>query len=156
MLRRYTPLKRKTPLPRGKAPARGKPLRRSTKPIRSRKAPAKVADKARFKLMRGLLCVACAQLQGVPPAYPEGCDVSHLKSGDRRIGHDHSLLECPWHHRGVPPWGHTQQSARKAWGPSRAKSPRAYAERFGTDERLLELTNQALERRRQNTVGGSA
>jgi len=120
------------------------------------RAQAKLSDRERFKLMNGLACVACQQLSGVPLAYPEGCDVSHLKSGDRRIGHQATLLECPWHHRGVPPFGYTQQGARKVWGPSRAKSTRAYHAAFGSDEELLKLTNRAIERRRQNTVGGRA
>ena len=136
-----TPIKRRTPIARSK------------KPIRNRgKQPHTVADRKRFQTMQGLLCVACAQLD-VLPAYPEGCDVSHLKSGNSRIGHDATLLECPWHHRGVPPTGHTQESARQIWGPSRALTPAAYVVWFGTDTKLLALTNAALERRRQRTVG---
>lgn len=88
-----------------------------------------------------------------PPAYPEGCDVSHLKSGNARIDHQHTLLECPWHHRGVPPAFHSQQSARKVWGPNRAQHPRQYAERFGDDRTLLALTNKALAQRKARTVG---
>lgn len=115
---------------------------------------AKVSDRGRFASMAGLPCVACAQLKDVGPAYPEGCDVSHLKSGNRRRGHQATLLECPWHHRGVPPWGFTRQGARDRWGPSRAVSSRAYHDRFGNDAMLLERTNAALEARRRRTVGG--
>ena len=135
-----TPIKRRTP------------IARSSKPIRKGgKTPHTVVDTKRFQTMQGLICVSCAQLD-IPPAYPEGCDVSHLKSGNLRIGHDHSLLECPWHHRGVPPFGYTQLGARKRWGPSRAKSTRSYRATFGDDQHLLDLTNQAIRLRKARTV----
>lgn len=109
---------------------------------------ARKADRQRFELMRGLCCVACSKVG----AFSE-CDVSHAKSGNRRRGHLFTMLECPWHHRGVPPAGATIQQARERLGPSRALEPRAYRERFGDDEHLIGLTNQALEQRRHSTVG---
>jgi hypothetical protein len=109
------------------------------------------ADRQRYELMRGLNCVACAQVG----AFHE-CDVSHETNGGRRTGNENTMLECPWHHRGVPPWGCTQQGAHKRLGPSRARNPRAYHAKFGSDEQLLELTNKALQARRDRTVGSAA
>ncbi len=69
------------------------------------------------------------------------CDIHHLTSGGRRMGHAYTIGLCPWHHRGVPSPADDFGS-----GPSLAYSKRAFNEAYGTEITLLEETNKLLER----------
>lgn len=105
------------------------------------KRSATARQRRRFQALQDMGCIACRQL-----GHYRQVDVSHLLSGGRRRGHDATIGECPWHHRGVPPDGMSTGQAEQALGPSRARSPRRYRERFGTDDELLAMTNDYLAR----------
>jgi hypothetical protein len=104
-------------------------------------APTK-DQRAHFDLLHQLGCVVCFVYfkQFRPP------DISHLLSGGVRIGHDGTIPECVWHHRGVLPDGYNDTTARKILGPSRAHGAKPYAERFGTDTELREMTGALLSK----------
>lgn len=99
----------------------------------------KKADVDRFQKMQSVGCVAC---------YIDGqrgvqCDVHHVLSGGRRIGHQATIGLCPWHHRGISNLG--AQAASQLYGPSFARDPRQFKERYGTEVALLKLQNELLE-----------
>ncbi len=60
-------------------------------------------------------CVACYQ-NGV---YGQPGDIHHLLNG-YRLGHSWTVALCPWHHRGQPPGGLTNEQATELAGPSLA------------------------------------
>ena len=90
------------------------------------------ADIARFDAFQRIGCIACRLLghYSVP-------EVHHLKSGNRRRGHQFTVPLCPAHHRQVG-WNEAMH------GPSLARSPRKFHAMFGTDEELLSKTNELL------------
>jgi hypothetical protein len=99
------------------------------------------ADRERFRLLQVIGCLPC-RIDGRPwvPA-----DVHHLLSGGRRRGHAFTLPCCPHHHRGlIPPDCRNQREAEERYGPSLAVSPKAFQERYGTEEELLETVNLML------------
>lgn len=98
-----------------------------------------VAERHRMNRFRDVGCVACYK-RGI---YMEP-DVHHLLSGGRRRGHRFTIPLCPGHHRAVFPYGY--KDFREVHGPSMAKEPRAFRAEFGTDEELLKLTDELLER----------
>lgn len=97
----------------------------------------------RFTRFQDIGCLCCA-MEGyldVP------VDVHHLVDrGDRaKSGGDAATLPiCPWHHRGVPPSGFTEDTARGYAGPSLALQKKRWKERYGTEREVLELTNMLL------------
>lgn len=103
------------------------------------------AEQARFDAMkeRGV-CIACL-LRGTQPDYPQHIEIHHLLSGNRRIGHMATASLCPWHHRGVPPWGWGDAEALGHLGPSLAKGSKPFRAEFGADAELLEIQNGLLE-----------
>ena len=94
---------------------------------------ANKADVARFQKLQALGCVACDQ-RGVYSV----AEIHHMKSGNRRRGHQFTVPLCPAHHRGVD---HDLD-----WhGPSLALSPREFHRVFGSDEYLLARTEMMLK-----------
>lgn len=111
---------------------------------RNAKRPTK-AEAARMARLKAMPCVACVT-ESIPQFEPT--EVHHLLSGNRRRGHMFTIPLCAWHHRGIP-------GARSAFpdtpallrcfGPSLARSSKAFHAAFGTDDELLERTNKLLE-----------
>lgn len=95
----------------------------------------------RFQRIQELGCVAC-QLDGVPNV---PCDIHHLLSGGRRLGHEYTVGLCPWHHRAVLPSGHRLCDFAEVHGPSLAATPRAFATRYGDEYELYEIQNALLD-----------
>lgn len=97
----------------------------------------------RFTRFQDIGCLCCA-MEGyldVP------VDVHHLvDKGDReKSGGDAATLPvCPWHHRGVPPSGFSEDTARSYAGPSLALHKKSFKERYGTERELLALTDKLL------------
>lgn len=95
-------------------------------------------------------CVACVinQRNGLPttgqPAERHHLTLGGLH-GQRRLGHDHSIGLCAWHHRGVAPHPHNSRAATRDFGPSYARQPRAFRDHFGRDDALLSLQNELLD-----------
>jgi hypothetical protein len=92
----------------------------------------------RFEKLQALGCIACRYL-GVTGRKGE---VHHLKSGNKRIGHQATILLCKWHHQGHTALG--KKIAEEEYGPSLAYGSKPFHERFGSDEFLLDKTNELL------------
>jgi len=65
------------------------------------------------------------------------------KHGSKRMGQDHVVGLNPWSHRGVPFNGMTVEQCEDLFGPSYARTPRAFRELY-PDHVLVEATNRAL------------
>ena len=58
---------------------------------------------------------------------------------------DTTRVRAQWHHRGVPPFESARASDMvRTFGPSVATGSRAFHERYGTDDELLEYQEQLL------------
>ena len=90
------------------------------------------ADIRRFQKFQDIGCIAC-RMRGAY-SVPE---VHHLKSGNKRRGHQFTIPLCPAHHRGLFWDVHL-------YGPSLARDPRWFHEEFGSDDELLRKTNELL------------
>jgi hypothetical protein len=101
---------------------------------------------ARSALIHDLPCVACS-MDGNPQ--PNETEMHHLTlgglHGKPRRGEDQSVPLCRYHHRGVLPRGMTGSQALKKYGPSYAKSPKAFRKRYLGDEFMLSMTNNCIE-----------
>ena len=101
----------------------------------------KAGERKRLLAVKEGPCVACIQRE----LYNFPCDAHHLKSGDRRRGHEYTIGLCAWHHRAEPgSMGHKE--AREVLGPSLAEGSRPFHDEFGSDESLLELQAGILDR----------
>lgn len=100
--------------------------------VRTSTGKATKAQIARWQRFESLGCIACWQhgVYSVP-------EVQHLLSGGRRKGHDFTIPLCPYHHRGVG----------QGIGTSLAFGSKPFHEQYGSDDRLLMLTNDLLSRR---------
>lgn len=112
---------------------------------RSTGTPTK-AQQLRFFALREIGCLTCwIAGKGFVPA-----EVHHLtiggKHGQKRRGHDYSLALCDYCHRGI---GNPADHGT----PSLAREPRAFRERFGSDDCLLAEQNKRIDEWRQNTMG---
>jgi hypothetical protein len=89
-------------------------------------------------------CVACRKLGlwRVP-------EIHHIVSG-YRLGNDHTLPLCAWHHRGVPPDMDMYKSvAVKKLGPNLRDEKKRFVKEFGSEMNLLEEVNQWLDQNRE-------
>ena len=111
--------------------------------MRSKARPATKEQKNRMMAIKEAGCLACKLLKPERYSYAEA---DHLKSGNRRIGHDHTIALCPWHHRMVPPEGMTFKQAREILGPSKAEGSKPFHARFGSEQFLLEMQRDLLEK----------
>lgn len=113
--------------------------------MKSKAKAATVAEKARMARLKEIGCVACIQrLQGLMAVC--GFEVHHLLSGNKRRGHAFTIPLCSWHHRGQ--CGHlwTTKQAEALLGPSLALRSKKFHETYGSDNELLALTNELLEK----------
>jgi len=115
--------------------------------------PIKPAHLSRFFLMQEIGCIPCIiegekrdqDRRGTPG------QVNHLLSG-YRLGHDDTVMECPWHHMGQCMPGKTHDWMRAIVGPSRAINVRDFHAWYGTDQDLLKRQNDELEKLKSATV----
>lgn len=100
---------------------------------------------ARFAAFQRIGCICC-RLQGYANT---DIEVHHLISGNRRMGHDHTIPLCPWHHRAVPTFNHAiysnHKQCRDSLGPSLAEGSKPFRAHFGSDSHLLSIVNKMLE-----------
>lgn len=101
------------------------------------KAPTK-AEQRRFLDLQEIGCMAC-RIEGSPG---EPSDIHHLVEGGKRLGHSYTIPLCPWHHRGISEL--PANVATHQFGPSLARSKRAFVERYGTERALLRKANKLL------------
>ena len=103
-------------------------------------SPTKAQQK-RFDRIQNIGCVACV-IDGI---HQNPCEIHHLVSGMKRLGHDYTAGLCPYHHRGIVPSGYTYDQVSSASGPSMAREPEAFRKHYGTQEELLEFQNALLD-----------
>lgn len=105
----------------------------------------------RFTSIKEIGCICC-RIEGFAWTY---CDVHHLLTtglhgnGERR-GDEFTLGLCKWHHV-----GRRDESCHWATGPSYAKQARAFRDKYGSDDELLEYQNSLLSANAP-MFGGSA
>ena len=110
--------------------------------------PIREADKRRFDALTQMGCVACRKLGlwRIP-------EIHHIVDG-YRLGHEHTLPLCPWHHRGVPNDLDQYKSVTvKKLGPNLRDEKKRFIQEFGSEKELLQEVNRWLER---NTESGMA
>lgn len=109
----------------------------------SRRIPAPTKEQQRRQdLIRDLGCLV-ARLRGhgfVP------CEIHHLTDCGRTISQDHTIGLNPWSHRGVSFNDLTYAQCRELFGPSLAKGSKIFHAEFGSNEELLEMQNQLLDK----------
>jgi hypothetical protein len=114
---------------------------------RSIPAPTKEQRKRQDRI-RELGCICCwLDGHGSVP-----CEIHHLNDCGRNIGQDETVGACAWHHRGVPPYGRPSE-ATLLFGPSLARDPAAFHDRYGSDEELLFQQNTMLRAYAHVTIG---
>jgi len=115
-------------------------------------------EQLRFANMQQIGCIPCileGELRDTNRRGTPG-DVNHLLQGQDkgyRLGHQYTVCECPWHHRGVlesPPIYSEALVAvvehnKLLRGPSRALHNREFHERYGTDVQLLARQNREIQ-----------
>ena len=107
----------------------------------SRKSATR-AEKRRMDRIKIIGCLPCL-LDGMPDRI---CDVHHVldDSGEKRLGHRFTYGGCLWHHKGDErPYG--KSTMREVFGPSLAEEPSRYAERYGSEQQLVELQDFLIE-----------
>ena len=97
-------------------------------------------DERRFQLLQEVGCLPCRMME---LGHQYG-DVHHILHAGRRQTHQHTIVLCKWHHVGAEP-GYSDKICREHKGPSLAKEKREFYNQFGSEEELLEATNQALK-----------
>jgi hypothetical protein len=103
-------------------------------------APNK-SEKRRMDQIVDMGCIA-SLLEGRPNT---PCQIHHILSGGRRMGHSHTIGLTPWYHVGEPVQGLTKQRCREIYGPSLALEPKAFVQRYGTELELVELITELCE-----------
>ena len=97
-------------------------------------------------------CLACRRR-----GWFKAPDVHHLnfdgKAGQERLGNEHTVGLCAYHHRGLPFDGKTFEWCRRVVGPSLAKESKSFRETFGSDLALLTEQNRLIEQREIDVVG---
>jgi len=94
-------------------------------------------------------CLPCL-IEGMLDSH---CDVHHVLSAGRRIGHDATYGNCIWHHRGIEWENKRPREMVEMLGPSMARNIRAYRDLYGTEERLVMTQNYMLHLLNQNPWG---
>ncbi len=98
-------------------------------------------------LVKQLPCIAC-EIEGVEQPSPTEAHHQNLGglAGQKRLGDDHQVPLCAWHHRGEPPRNTNKSEATYYFGPSLALDSKQFRFCYGQDYQLLELTNERLKR----------
>jgi hypothetical protein len=100
------------------------------------------ADLRRYDALQRYGCVAC-RIDG----YHSPGDIHHIvdKGYRKHSGGNQSTIPlCPWHHRGVPPMGHTNVTASHSFGWSMALNPRQFKLKYGEQRFLLDKVNREI------------
>jgi hypothetical protein len=111
------------------------------------------ARELRFRRLKEMGCIA-SWLDGRPDVPAE---IHHLnlggRAGNRRRGDEYTIPLSPWHHRGVLLPGRTASSMRLLYGPSLALHSKAFRQRYGRDDELLEKVNGLIRMRNEIAFG---
>ena len=93
------------------------------------------ADQKRVQRFEKVGCIACRLDERANPNY----DVHHLVRG-YRIGDHATIPLCPWHHRGVCEG--SPEAFKAEYGPSMKWHKKEFDRQYGSQQKLLELTNE--------------
>jgi hypothetical protein len=97
--------------------------------------------------VKRLCCLAC-EIEDVPQ--PNKTEAHHQNAGghagQKRLGDDHQVPLCQWHHRGVRPVGMGIIAMTHIYGPSLALDPKQVRFAYGDDAAQLAATNFKLAR----------
>jgi len=97
-------------------------------------------------------CLACRRHE----RYSQ-CQVHHInlddKSGQKRLGDEHTIGLCPWHHDGLPPNGLLMKEAEELFGPSRKWHSVAFRKKYGSATAMLAEQNKLIAEREACVVG---
>lgn len=88
-------------------------------------------------------CVPCfleAKLQG-REYVPEPPDIHHVDQDNP----DATYANCPWHHRGIRKNELDYLEMQRHFGPSMARNPARYRERYGSEDELLACQTVMIE-----------
>ena len=142
---KHTPLKPGTTGLTRKAPL--KPGTKRLKSGRSTGTPTK-AEAARIVESKLGPCMACEIWHRLfdRRCDAEGCDYNHCKSGNIRRGHLAGYALCAYHHRAVPLDGHTSATMRLNFGPSLMDGSRLFRDTYGSDQELIDLQTDIIQR----------
>lgn len=113
--------------------------------MHNRKRPNR-QEQRRFLEIQDRGCVPCrieAELQD-RKWIPEPCDIHHVQQANRTGDHLHTYGSCPWHHRGIRKNDLDYLEMQRIFGPSMARNPRRYHERYGDEGYLLAYQNALL------------
>lgn len=116
----------------------------------------KAATKAERRRMdiitREIGCIPCRLWHG---RFVQA-ECNHLLNGNGgyRLGHGDTVPECTWHHRGECLIGIDARAMRRTFGPSRKLHKRKFRESFGSDQLLLQITNEYVRQFEAQTIGG--
>lgn len=91
------------------------------------------SDRKRFRALQDIGCICCLLdgYRNIP------AEIHHITEAGRRLGHDHTIPLCPWHHRSA-----AESVYDHFKGPSLAKGKRDFEERYGTEIELLAKVNR--------------
>jgi hypothetical protein len=99
-------------------------------------------DQKRYDALQKIGCICCRKL-----GYPQqAADMHHILRGTHRIGNHATLPLCRWHHVAV--WSdrfRSKKLAQTLLGPSLSENSKAFHERFGSDEALLEEVEKLIK-----------
>lgn len=85
-----------------------------------------------------------------------GCDYNHCKSGNRRRGHMFGFALCVWHHRAHPARDWSPGYTRALYGPSLMDGSALFRETYGTDDELIALQTEWIDRQRMGACASHA
>ena len=114
----------------------------------ARVKPPTKAESDRLKAVAAIPCIP-HMIDGWP-AIP--AQVQHTLEGGVRLGDFHTYASCPWHHQGLCTG--SIEAATKEQGPSFAHNKPAFAERYGTEAQLVQITDAILRMQRREAEQG--
>jgi hypothetical protein len=110
----------------------------------------------RYRRLTEIGCIACS-IEGTGVWSCGSLEIHHLnlggKAGQKRRGDPFTIPLGKWHHQAQPPSGESTSSARVLYGPSLKYHSRAFREKYGSDDELLEKVNAEIVRRDRIAVG---
>lgn len=120
--------------------------------------PATKDEKRRMETIAELGCLCCwIRADWNPDNYVPGrAEVHHMIQGHKRLGHDHTIGLCAWHHRGEP-GAFSKTQATEHFGPALSEGTRPFHAHWGSDKHLLQLQDLMIEaatRRRSISAAG--
>ena len=99
--------------------------------------------------IREIKCICCL-LAGKRPMLAEKHHLltTGLHGNGKRRGEKFTIGLCTYHHRGAHGVGmqYARSCKEEGYGPSLGDEPRAFRQRFGTDDELLELQEKLIKR----------